>query len=302
MKRIILGALVVILLLGAMGGKKGSDNKETSASTEAAVEETKSIENEEVTPTDAGAEEDKEQEATEVAEEPAEPEDDVSSEFKAALKSAQQYSDLMHMSKQAIYDQLISEYGNSFPEEAAQYAIDNVEANWEENALSKAEDYAKTMHMSKMGIYDQLISEYGEQFTEDEAQYAIDNIEADWNRNALEKAKSYRDTMGMSNDEIRDQENADNQRQRHQQTGAEAVMPVPPSSLFREDVAVLLPVPQDLIPPSADPDTCLLYELPPEKASGKPSRTSEKKGLLSPPPRQLIRPGSPDRFYIRLEP
>ena len=126
MKRIILGALVVILLLGAMGGKKGSDNKETSASTEAAVEETKSIENEEVTPTDAGAEEDKEQEATEVAEEPAEPEDDVSSEFKAALKSAQQYSDLMHMSKQAIYDQLISEYGNSFPEEAAQYAIDNV--------------------------------------------------------------------------------------------------------------------------------------------------------------------------------
>ena len=33
----------------------------------------------------------------------------------------------MNMSKAGIYDQLTSEYGGQFTEEAAQYAIDNLE-------------------------------------------------------------------------------------------------------------------------------------------------------------------------------
>ncbi len=83
----------------------------------------------------------------------------------------------MHMSKSGLYDQLTSEYGDQFSTEAAQYAVDNVEADWKENALRKAEDYAETMHMSKAGVYDQLTSEYGEQFIQEEADYAIDNLE-----------------------------------------------------------------------------------------------------------------------------
>ena len=35
----------------------------------------------------------------------------------------------MHMSKTAIYEQLVSEYGEEFTEEEAQYAIDNIEAD-----------------------------------------------------------------------------------------------------------------------------------------------------------------------------
>ena len=69
------------------------------------------------------------------------------------------------MSKQGIYDQLVSEYGGQFSPEAAQYAIDNVKADWNANALASAENYSDTMHMSKQGIYDQLTSEYGEKFT-----------------------------------------------------------------------------------------------------------------------------------------
>ncbi len=126
-------------------------------------------------------------------------------EFKNALKKAKTYSDLMHMSKISIYNQLISEYGEDFEPEAAQYAIDNIVANWNENALAKAENYSDTMHMSKKSIYDQLISEYGEQFTAAEAQYAVDNIVADWNENALAKAKNYSDTMSMSKNSIYDQ-------------------------------------------------------------------------------------------------
>lgn len=82
----------------------------------------------------------------------------------------------MDMSKAAIYDQLVSEHGEKFPEDAAEYAMDNIEADWKENALNKAETYADSMDMSTDAIYDQLISEHGEQFTEEEAQYAIDNL------------------------------------------------------------------------------------------------------------------------------
>ena len=100
-----------------------------------------------------------------------------STEYKNALKKAESYSKLMHMSKQGIYDQLTSEYGEQFPADAAQYAIDNIQADWNANALEKAKSYQNTMNMSKNAIYDQLISEYGEKFTKEEAQYAIDHLD-----------------------------------------------------------------------------------------------------------------------------
>jgi len=131
--------------------------------------------------------------------------EDVPAEYTSALNSAQDYSDLMHMSKQGLFDQLTSEYADQFSDEAAQYAVDNVEADWNENALKSAESYSETMHMSKQGIYDQLTSEYGEKFEPDQAQYAIDNIEADWNANALASAENYRDSLDMSPEAIRDQ-------------------------------------------------------------------------------------------------
>lgn len=100
----------------------------------------------------------------------------VPTEYKSALKKAQVYVDNMYMSKAGLYDQLTSEYGEKFPAEAAQYAIDNVQADWKNNALKKAETYQNDMAMSKQAVYDQLVSDYGEKFTAEEAQYAIDNL------------------------------------------------------------------------------------------------------------------------------
>lgn len=100
----------------------------------------------------------------------------VSFEYKNALIKAESYSQTMNMSKRAIYDQLVSEYGEQFPADAAQYAIDNLKADFNANALAKAKDYQQTMNMSKKAIYDQLISDYGEKFTAQEAQYAIDHL------------------------------------------------------------------------------------------------------------------------------
>lgn len=129
---------------------------------------------------------------------------DIPSEYKSAFKKAIVYIDTMYMSKAALYDQLTSEYGEGFSPEAAQFVVDNLDADYNRNALEKAKSYSDEQYMSKLGIYDQLVSEYGEQFTKEEAQYAIDNLDADYNRNALEKAKSYQD-LGMSSAEIRDQ-------------------------------------------------------------------------------------------------
>lgn len=72
---------------------------------------------------------------------------------------------------------LCLEYGENFPPEAAQYAIDNLEADYKANALEKAKTYYETMNMSKEGVRDQLVSEYGEKFTQEEADYAVNNLE-----------------------------------------------------------------------------------------------------------------------------
>lgn len=82
-------------------------------------------------------------------EDPVEEDNSVPSEYKAALKKAATYSKLMSMSKAGIYDQLTSEYGEQFPAEAAQYAIDHLEADWNANALAKAKSYNDTMHSPK---------------------------------------------------------------------------------------------------------------------------------------------------------
>ncbi|MCI8732350.1 MAG: hypothetical protein HFH57_14765 [Lachnospiraceae bacterium] len=102
--------------------------------------------------------------------------ENIPKEFQSAVNSAANYSNIMHMSKTGIYNQLTSEYGDQFSAEAAQYAIDHINVDWNENALQKAKTYQDEMNMSPAAIRDQLISEYGEQFTTEEADYAISNL------------------------------------------------------------------------------------------------------------------------------
>ena len=96
-------------------------------------------------------------------------------EEKNALRKAETYSSIMHMSKKGIYNQLTSS-AEGFTKESAQYAIDNIDADWNKNALEKAKTYQQTLSMSKQGIYNQLISSV-EGFTKSEAQYAIDHLD-----------------------------------------------------------------------------------------------------------------------------
>lgn len=79
-------------------------------------------------------------------------EEEVLKEYKSALRKAKVYSDTMSMSKAGLYDQLTSEYGEKFTAEEAQYAVDNLDVNWKENALkskSISRDYG---NVSKCNI------------------------------------------------------------------------------------------------------------------------------------------------------
>jgi hypothetical protein len=173
-KRWWVWVIAVLLVIGfASGGDEETAIEEVEAE-EASAEasEDVAVEEEDVEATEEPAVEEEPAEEESAAEE-----EDVPREYRSALTKAEQYAKTMHMSKAGIYDQLVSEYGENFPEDAAQYAIDNIDFDWKENALKKAESYAETMSMSDAAIYDQLISEHGEKFTPEEAQYAIDNLE-----------------------------------------------------------------------------------------------------------------------------
>lgn len=160
-------AIIVVVIVGI--GEAGVSNRDNNQPEEITNENT----------TNETSEDTVDQGSAILKQEPAKtPTDNATQEQKNALKKAKSYAKNMHMSKQGIFDQLTSEYGEGFAEADAQYAIDNLEGiDWNTNALAKAKTYYNSMNMSKSAVFEQLISDYGEQFTQAEAQYAIDHLD-----------------------------------------------------------------------------------------------------------------------------
>jgi hypothetical protein len=104
------------------------------------------------------------------------PEVSIPAEYKSAINKCDAYANNMHMSKKGVYKQLISQYGEGFSADAAQYAVDNIVTDWNAHALIKAKTYQSSMSMSASKIHSQLTSEHGEGFTKDEADYAIKHL------------------------------------------------------------------------------------------------------------------------------
>ena len=100
---------------------------------------------------------------------------DSNSEYSAALGKAKSYNSLFHMSKKRMYRQLTSDF-DKFSNDAAQYAVDHLEADYKYNALFNAKNYRKLFNMSKSRLINQLTS-FIDGFTEEEAQYAIDHLD-----------------------------------------------------------------------------------------------------------------------------
>ena len=100
---------------------------------------------------------------------------DSNSEYSAALGKAKSYNSLFHMSKKRMYRQLTSDF-DKFSNDAAQYAIDHLEADYKYNALFNAKNYRKLFNMSKSRLINQLTS-FIDGFTEEEANYAVDHLD-----------------------------------------------------------------------------------------------------------------------------
>ena len=172
---IVVYVIVGLTILGSLGSKNSKDSNTTSTSSSSDTKSSNTnTKTENKTNTNTNTNNNTNTNTT--ANEEVKKEDNVPTEYKSALNKAKTYSDTMYMSKQGIYNQLTSEYGEKFSAQAAQYAIDNLQVDYKQNALKKAQDYQSQMSMSPSAIYDQLTSEYGEKFTAEEAQYAIDNL------------------------------------------------------------------------------------------------------------------------------
>ena len=153
-KRVALGAVGAIVAVGMFGACSGSTTPDVQSASTAAAS---------TAAAPAGD-----------APSASAPVGDVPAEYESALAKARSYAENMHMSKAAVRDQLVSEYGESFPKAAADYAMANLTGiDWNANALEKAKSYRDGMHMSNAAIRKQLVSEYGEKFTAAEADYAM---------------------------------------------------------------------------------------------------------------------------------
>ena len=96
------------------------------------------------------------------------PSDSVSIGKKNALKSTEQYLNVMAFSYSGLIDQL--EY-EGYTVEEAEYAAKNCGADWNEQAVLSAKQYLKTMSFSKDGLIEQL--EY-EGYTHEQAVYGAE--------------------------------------------------------------------------------------------------------------------------------
>lgn len=169
-----LGLVLLMLIIGACGALLGgNDTKEEKATTEQ-KNTTKDTTKEDSTTEEVTKDKTTTEEVTTEAPETEEKKNEATRQQKAALGKAKTYSNIMHMSKQGIINQLTSEI-EGFSQADAQYAVENLKADFKENALKKAETYAKTQNMSNDAIYNQLTSSI-EGFTAEEAQYAVDNL------------------------------------------------------------------------------------------------------------------------------
>ncbi|HCA86360.1 MAG TPA: hypothetical protein DEQ61_13170 [Streptomyces sp.] len=114
--------------------------------------------------------------ATPAEEAPEEEAPDHTVSQQSAIEAAQGYLDLSGFSKAGLIDQLTSEYGNGFSKADAEYAVENVTVDWNEEAVQSAETYMEMGGFSRNSLIDQLTSPHGGQFTQAQAAHAADNV------------------------------------------------------------------------------------------------------------------------------
>ena len=87
-----------------------------------------------------------------------------------AVKQAERYLKVIAFSRQGLIEQLEFE---GYSTEDAEYAVDHIRVDWNEQAAKKAQSYLDTMPFSRQGLIEQL--EF-EGFTHEQAVFGVDSV------------------------------------------------------------------------------------------------------------------------------
>jgi hypothetical protein len=117
-----------------------------------------------------------------------------------AVDAAEDYlSGGQGFSDQGLLNQLTSSYGDGFSKSDAEFAINYLNPNWDQQAVDAAQGYlGGGQGFSDQGLLQQLTSSAGNGFTEAQAEYAINSLHPDWDAQAVDAAKGYMQTGGFS--------------------------------------------------------------------------------------------------------
>jgi len=108
-------------------------------------------------------------------------------------------SDGQGFSAQGLLGQLTSSAGNGFSQSDAEFAINYLNPNWDQQAVDAANGYLSGgQGFSEQGLLQQLTSSAGSGFTEAQAEYAINSVNPDWDAQAVDAAKGYMQMGGFS--------------------------------------------------------------------------------------------------------
>ena len=88
---------------------------------------------------------------------------------RSGVSSARAWPEAPHRSDPRVSSTLKSPYGEDFPAQDAQFAVDRVRVNWNSEAAEAARSYMALFDMSRDELYEQLTSPYGEEFTPSQA-------------------------------------------------------------------------------------------------------------------------------------
>jgi hypothetical protein len=118
-----------------------------------------------------------------------------------AVTAAQNYlSDGQGFSEQGLLQQLTSSAGDGFTQSDAEFAIQYLSPDWDQQAVDAAQGYLSDgQGFSEQGLLQQLTSSAGNGFTQSQAEFAIQHLSPDWDQQAVDAAKSYMsDGQGFS--------------------------------------------------------------------------------------------------------
>ncbi len=93
-----------------------------------------------------------------------------------ALAAAENYLSFSAFSRLGLIDQLSSEYGDGYDIGDATWAVDQLDADWKEQAFLAGKNYLSFTSFSREGLIEQLSSSYGDKYTLEEATYAVNKI------------------------------------------------------------------------------------------------------------------------------